>query len=312
MLRRSSLVECVTQNMFTKCQIFFHCQYVQPCLSKNPKYTFYTIKSSLALAYYRREILPLTCWGKKRGGGTIHCSSTINFTKQLTFTLSGENEFTLILFPFWITSAGEEMPGCGKILRGEVTGFFTFLVVCERIIGRFFVGVTEGSCGPTFPPTSSVAAGNGWETAVSFDLNVIIKAFFSAVKESKRWARSYSIFFNLFNFVKHTYDVISWNFIIWMRNVSNDSTQCVENRKRVPKNCSSVFFLVVTRGKSCKSRPFLFCWHFSYRTCAFCKARSDWLQLPLAALHINRQRVTLKIRLTMPRGRWVERIVTLG
>jgi hypothetical protein len=44
-----------------------------------------------------------------------------------------------------------------------------------------------------------------------------------------------------------------------------------------------------------------YCWHFSYRTCAFCKACSDWLQLPLAALHINRHRVTLKIRLTMPR-----------
>jgi hypothetical protein len=46
---------------------------------------------------------------------------------------------------------------------------------------------------------------------------------------------------------------------------------------------------------------FLFCWHFSYRTCAFCKARSDWLQLPLAALHINHHRVTSKIRLTMQR-----------
>jgi hypothetical protein len=46
---------------------------------------------------------------------------------------------------------------------------------------------------------------------------------------------------------------------------------------------------------------FLFCWHFSYRTCAFCKARSHWLQLPLAALHIDRHRVTSKIRLTMPR-----------
>jgi hypothetical protein len=30
---------------------FFH-QYVQPCLSTNPKYTFYTIKCSLTLAYY--------------------------------------------------------------------------------------------------------------------------------------------------------------------------------------------------------------------------------------------------------------------
>jgi hypothetical protein len=46
---------------------------------------------------------------------------------------------------------------------------------------------------------------------------------------------------------------------------------------------------------------FLFCWHFSYRTCAFCKAPSDWLQLPLAALQINRHRVTSKISLTMPR-----------
>ena len=46
---------------------------------------------------------------------------------------------------------------------------------------------------------------------------------------------------------------------------------------------------------------FLFCWHFSYRTWAFCKARSDWLQLPLAALHINSHCVTSKIRLMMPR-----------
>ena len=46
MLRRSSLVECVTRNVFT-----IH-RYVQPCLSKNPKYTFYAIKSSLTLAYY--------------------------------------------------------------------------------------------------------------------------------------------------------------------------------------------------------------------------------------------------------------------
>jgi hypothetical protein len=39
------------------------------------------------------------------------------------------------------------------------------------------------------------------------------------------------------------------------------------------------------------------CWHEDGK----CKARSDWLQLPLAALHINRHRVTSKIRLTMPR-----------
>ena len=55
MLRRSSLVECVTRNMFTKCvNFFFINQYVQPCLSKNPKYTFDTIKSSLTLAYYSK------------------------------------------------------------------------------------------------------------------------------------------------------------------------------------------------------------------------------------------------------------------
>jgi hypothetical protein len=54
MLRRSSLVECVSVLHGTCLQsikIFFIHQYVQPCLSKNPKYTFYTIKSSLTLAY---------------------------------------------------------------------------------------------------------------------------------------------------------------------------------------------------------------------------------------------------------------------
>ena len=33
-------------------ELFFLRQNVQPCLLKNPKYTFYTIKSSLKLAYY--------------------------------------------------------------------------------------------------------------------------------------------------------------------------------------------------------------------------------------------------------------------
>ena len=61
------------------------------------------------------------------------------------------------------------------------------------------------------------------------------------------------------------------------------------------------FFIL---SKSCWTYDFShfsFCWHFFYRTCAFCKARSDWLKLPLAALHINHHRVTSKIRLTMPR-----------
>ena len=54
MLRRSSLVECVIvlHGTFLQCaEFFFIHPYVQPCLSKNPKYTFYTIKSSLTLAY---------------------------------------------------------------------------------------------------------------------------------------------------------------------------------------------------------------------------------------------------------------------
>ena len=55
MLRRSSLVEGVSVLHGTgvyKASIFFFIhQYVHPCLSKNPKYTFYTIKSSLTLAY---------------------------------------------------------------------------------------------------------------------------------------------------------------------------------------------------------------------------------------------------------------------
>ena len=54
MLRRSSSVECVSvlHGTCLQCaEFFFIHQYVQPCLSKNPKYTFYTIKSSLTLAY---------------------------------------------------------------------------------------------------------------------------------------------------------------------------------------------------------------------------------------------------------------------
>ena len=54
MLRRSSLVECVSVLPGNRClqnvEFFFLRQYVQPCLLKNPKYTFYTIKSSLKLA----------------------------------------------------------------------------------------------------------------------------------------------------------------------------------------------------------------------------------------------------------------------
>jgi hypothetical protein len=54
MLRRSSLVECVSVlhgTCLQSAEFFFIHQYVQPCLSKKPKYTFYTIKSSLTLTY---------------------------------------------------------------------------------------------------------------------------------------------------------------------------------------------------------------------------------------------------------------------
>jgi hypothetical protein len=54
-LRRSSLVECFSllhgTGVYKASNFFFIHQYVHPCLSKNPKYTFYTIKSSLTLAY---------------------------------------------------------------------------------------------------------------------------------------------------------------------------------------------------------------------------------------------------------------------
>jgi hypothetical protein len=55
MLRRSSLVECVIvlpgNRILQNVEFFFLRQYVQQCLLKNPKYTFYTIKSSLKLTY---------------------------------------------------------------------------------------------------------------------------------------------------------------------------------------------------------------------------------------------------------------------
>ena len=62
MLRRSSLVECPCVSVLhgtclQSVDFFFIRQYVQPCLSKNPKYTFYTIKSSLTLAYYRKNLM---------------------------------------------------------------------------------------------------------------------------------------------------------------------------------------------------------------------------------------------------------------
>jgi hypothetical protein len=42
---------CYTERIYNAQNFFLIHQYVQPCLSKNRKYTFYTIKSSLTLAY---------------------------------------------------------------------------------------------------------------------------------------------------------------------------------------------------------------------------------------------------------------------
>jgi hypothetical protein len=47
----SRVCKCVTRNVFSMCRNFFFHQYVKPCLSKNPRYTCFTIKSSLMLTY---------------------------------------------------------------------------------------------------------------------------------------------------------------------------------------------------------------------------------------------------------------------
>ena len=68
----------------------------------------------------------------------------------------------------------------------------------------------------------------------------------------------------------------------------------------VPKNFSSVFFFGSNSWQILQLSSIFILLTF-FLTCAFCKAPSDWLHLPLAALYINRHRVISKIRLTMPR-----------
>ena len=53
----SGVCQCATLNVFTKRRKKIIQQYVQPCLSKNTKYTFYAIKSSMTLAYYLQALL---------------------------------------------------------------------------------------------------------------------------------------------------------------------------------------------------------------------------------------------------------------
>jgi hypothetical protein len=63
MLRRSSLVECVSvlHGTCLQCAEKNIHQYVKPCLSKNHRYTFFTIKSSLTLAYYWCITMEVNC-----------------------------------------------------------------------------------------------------------------------------------------------------------------------------------------------------------------------------------------------------------
>jgi hypothetical protein len=102
MLRRSPLVECVSVLHGTgvyKASIFFYSSvYVQPCLSKNPKYTFYTTKNSLTLACKYNTVC-FTVY--------IHCISS-NCKNQMldnrTHIVVGI--FTGVIFPviyIWVT-----------------------------------------------------------------------------------------------------------------------------------------------------------------------------------------------------------------
>jgi hypothetical protein len=82
--------------LFTMRRIFFIDQYVQPCLSKNPKYTFYTIKSSLTLAYKGRlvkisEILKLLRFRKEQP------QALVSFKKYMPPPLT---YFKVDIYPF--------------------------------------------------------------------------------------------------------------------------------------------------------------------------------------------------------------------
>ena len=93
-----SVLVCYTEPVFTKRRFFFIRPYVQPCLSKNPKYTFYTIKSSLTLACKYNTVC-FTVY--------IHCISS-NCKNQMldnrTHIVVGI--FTGVIFPviyIWVT-----------------------------------------------------------------------------------------------------------------------------------------------------------------------------------------------------------------
>ena len=78
-LRKSSLVECVSvlHGTCLQCVEFFYIrQYVQPCLSNNPKYTFYTIKSSPTLTQY------VSFWSCSQNNAPIFTKSKQALTRQ--------------------------------------------------------------------------------------------------------------------------------------------------------------------------------------------------------------------------------------
>ena len=80
--------------MFTKSRIFFLRQYVQPCLLKNPKYTFYTIKSSLKLAYY--TIKPILTYGSEIWGmfsvDSSSCRKKSDYCFEIFFSTSNTEQ----------------------------------------------------------------------------------------------------------------------------------------------------------------------------------------------------------------------------
>ena len=98
---------CYTERVYKKASIFFIHQYVQPCLSKNPKYTFYTIKSSLALAYYAISTTAIYLYKTSKllqffqnyGAILINCKQTGRSIKASSLLVSSEvtSRYSLLL-----------------------------------------------------------------------------------------------------------------------------------------------------------------------------------------------------------------------
>ena len=120
-LRRSSLVECVSVLHGTgvyKASIFFLRQYVQPCLLKNPKYTFYTKRARLSSHIKRHQMsikigtgydyldLPGIGNNNEKLGLLERLSAGIEFRFRNLFhgKISGNRNYLLILFKLMFSS----------------------------------------------------------------------------------------------------------------------------------------------------------------------------------------------------------------